>query len=139
MARPPKYNAARHKAICDDLRLGCSRTTAAELAGINRHTLTDWCERYPTFSADVDAAIASCKSTASRTIRQAILKGDVQSAFRYLALQERDEWQERKQLDIAIEFRKKAERMADALGIPADDLIHEAEAIAAGSWDTWTP
>lgn len=93
--RPPKYNAEVHAAIVANLRLGCSRTTAAELAGIDRGTFADWCERYPAFHHDVVKSIAECKRTAATTIRQAILKkNDVQSAFRYLAIQERSEWTE---------------------------------------------
>ena len=92
IGRPPKYGPELHKAIVDNLTLGCSRTTAAELAGIDRGTLEDWRERYPAFHRDVTHAIASCKRSAAATIRQSFLKGDTQSAFRYLALQERGEW-----------------------------------------------
>ena len=137
--RPPKYGPELHKQIIANLRLGCSRTTAAELAHINRITLMDWCTKYPTFSADVEEAVASCKRSAAATIRQSILKGDTQSAFRYLALQERHEWQERRQIEIAFDLRKKAERIASEIGVPVDDVIAEAEAVAAGSWDAWQP
>ncbi|MCC6315991.1 MAG: hypothetical protein IT337_18480 [Thermomicrobiales bacterium] len=131
--RPPKYNADVHKAIVDNLRMGCSRTTAAELAGINRITLTDWCAKYPTFSGDVEEAIASCKRTASATIRQAILKGDVQSAFRYLALQERSEWTETKDVNVtvAVTVEQVAERIAREEGLDPADVIAEAERILA--------
>lgn len=70
-----------------------SRTTAAELAGINRATLEDWRNKYPAFSNDVTEAMAKAKRRASVTIAKAIQLGDVNAAFRYLALQERDEWQ----------------------------------------------
>jgi hypothetical protein len=139
MARPPKYGPELHKGIVDNLRIGCSRTTAAELAGIDRHTLNAWCARYLPFRADVQAAIASCKRTASATIRTAILGGDTNAAFRYLGLQEREEWREIKELSLTIELRKKAERIADELGLSVDEVIAEAEAVATGAWDAWAP
>lgn len=91
---PPKYNKARHAEIVKSLEAGMSRTTAAELAGIHRTTLETWREVYPTFNDDVTKAIAKAKARATVTIIKAIQNGDAHSAFRYLALQERSEWQE---------------------------------------------
>lgn len=95
MARPTKYNKARHAEIVRGLTAGMSRTTAAELTGIDRGTLEEWRDRYPAFSRDVREAMAKAKGQASFTIAKAIRAGDVSAAFRYLALQERGEWQER--------------------------------------------
>jgi hypothetical protein len=136
MARPPKYNADVHKAIIESLRIGCSRTTAAELAGINRETLSAWCVRYPTFSGDVQEAIASCKRTAAATIRQSILKGDTQSAFRYLALQERHEWADANaavNVNVNVTLQRVAERIAALEGLDPEEVLAEAEQIMAGA------
>lgn len=125
--RPPKYDAAMHTAIVDSLKLGCSRTTAAELAGIDRGTLADWIDRYPAFRHDVTAAIASCKRAASATIRQAILNGDVQSAFRYLALQERSEWADTEQ---TVNVRHSGSIQRDDLAALTDTEVAALAAIA---------
>lgn len=97
--RPTKYSPQMHKAIIEYLEAGMSRTTAAELAGITRQTLTewagsppDWQGSYPTFSYDVKQAIAKAKSRATVTIANAIKDGDVNAAFRYLSYQEPEEW-----------------------------------------------
>lgn len=55
------------------------------------------------------------------------------------AAQDLGQWQDRKSVDITVTIRKKAEQLAGQLGISADELIAEAEAIAAGSWDAWSP
>lgn len=137
--RPPKYCAEIHKAIIANLEIGCSRTTAAELAGINRMTLETWRTKYPAFNSDVTEAIARAKRRATMTITTAIQKGDVQAAFRYLALQERAEWQEERNINVTLRIREKAQRIADELGIPVETVIAEAEAVAAGTWDAWSP
>ena len=141
--RPTKYSRAIHAAIVTNLEAGMSRTTAAELAGIARQTLNDWAGmppdwqgKYPTFSHDVRTAIARAKARATVTITKAIREGDVQAAFRYLALQEREEWGERKQVDVNVEIRQLAERIAAESGVDADELMAEAERIAAGAWGT---
>lgn len=97
--RPSKYGDAIHKAIVDELLLGSSRTTAAEMCGITLDTLNEWAGqpphwdgKFPEFSRDVRLAIAKVKRTASVTIRRSIQEGDVQAAFRYLAYQEPHEW-----------------------------------------------
>lgn len=92
MGRPPKYTKTIHAAIVKSLEAGASRTTAAELAGIHRNTLADWCETYPAFSSDVTKAIAQAKAKASITVANAIQNGDVNAAFRYLSYQEPEEW-----------------------------------------------
>lgn len=89
---PSKYNKARHAEIVRSLEAGLSRTTAAELAGIDRSTLEAWRDKYPTFSHDVRQAMAKAKARASVTVTQAIKSGDVNAAFRYLSYQEPDEW-----------------------------------------------
>lgn len=132
MARPPKYNATIHKEICDNLRLGCSRTTAAELAGIDRVTLQRWCESNVTFCRDVQEAIAAVKRSASMTIRQSFVKGDVQSAFRYLSYQERQEWSDADRtvnVNVNITLQAIAEKIAADQGLDPAEVMAEAERI----------
>ena len=42
-------------------------------------------------------------------------------------------------LNVTISIREKAEAIAAHLGVPVDDVLAEAEAIAAGAWDSWSP
>lgn len=80
--------------------------------------------------------MASCKRTASTTIRQSILKGDVQSAFRYLALQERAEWHESQSVNVnhsgEITFQNAIEKVAKAEGLDPAEVLAEAQLIVAG-------
>lgn len=100
VGRPPKYGEPIHTAICQALELGMSRTTAAEINGIDRSTLADWTVKYPAFSRDVVLAEAKAKRRATLTITTAIQKGDVNAAFRYLALKEREEWRESQDIKV---------------------------------------
>lgn len=38
-----------------------------------------------------------------------------------------------------VTIRQQAEQLAAALGTTADDLLADAQAIAAGSWESWSP
>lgn len=127
--RPSTYNKAKHEDICRNLTAGMSRTTAAELAGIDRSTLEAWRDKYPAFSRDVTEAIAKAKRRASFTIAKAIDNGDVNAAFRYLALQERDEWQERQKHEHAVTVRHEdlIQEVATKFGITPADLIAALE------------
>lgn len=100
--RPTKYSRAIHEAICRNLEAGMSRTTAAELAGINRLTLERWRDDNVAFCNDTQEAMAKAKARATVTITKAIRDGDVGAAFRYLALQERSEWAERASVDMNL-------------------------------------
>jgi hypothetical protein len=40
---------------------------------------------------------------------------------------------------ITIEIRQRAEQIAKKYGVPVEDVIAEAEAVAAGAWDSWSP
>lgn len=131
--RPPKYGPEIHAAICQNLEMGCSKTTAAELNGITRQTIWEWDEKYAPFSYDMRTAIAKAKRRATVTITTAISQGDTNAAFRYLALMERDEWREQRDVSVAISgeltIRQAAEQIAAEVGLTAEEVIHEAERI----------
>jgi hypothetical protein len=42
-------------------------------------------------------------------------------------------------VSITVELRQRAEQIASKYGVPVEDVIAEAEAIAAGAWDSWSP
>lgn len=137
--RPSLYTRARHRAIIADLENGASRTTAAELNGITLGTLTEWAGSppewkgsKPEFSRDVREAIAKCKRQAQHTIKAAMLTGDVNAAFRYLAYQEKNEWADTKgdiTVNVSVSVEEVAARLAKDLNLDPDDVIAEAEHI----------
>lgn len=51
-----KYNIKRQQIICDALRNGESRTTAAKRAGVDRDTMRNWMREFSAFSAAVKDA-----------------------------------------------------------------------------------
>lgn len=138
--RTPTYNAEIHAAIIRELDLGCTRTTAADIVGIHRETLRqwagsapDWQGKYPAFSADVRAAIGRCKRRASITVTQALQKGDVAAAFKYLSYQERDEWAD-KPSEVNVTHSgtitlQDAEQIAADTGLDVAEVMAEADRI----------
>lgn len=42
-------------------------------------------------------------------------------------------------VNITLEIRQRAEQIAAKYGVPVAVVIEEAEAIAAGAWDSWSP
>lgn len=42
-------------------------------------------------------------------------------------------------VNITLEIRQRAEQIAAKYGVPVAVVIEEAEAIAAGAWDAWSP
>lgn len=56
--RPSKYCKAVAARICRAVRRGCSRETAAALAGVSARTLYEWRDRIPQFSQGLKKADA---------------------------------------------------------------------------------
>jgi hypothetical protein len=46
---------------------------------------------------------------------------------------------DRATVNVNVTIREKAERMAAELGVPIDDLMSEAMAVAGEAWESWSP
>lgn len=116
-------------------------TAACNVEGIGRRTYYDWRETDPVFAQAADTAIeAGTDVLEDEAKRRAVgLSGSDTLLIFLLKARRPDKYRERHTIDLNVKIREKAEQMAEQLGIPADDLIAEAEAVAAGSWDAWLP
>lgn len=130
MARPTKRTPDVETAILNALRVGNTRTDAALAAGVSRGAIAEWCRRYPAFLSAVEKAEAEARlrfvgiiATAARTRWQA--------AAWFLERRVPAEWGRRESLDVAVDAKREAERLAGELdGVSVEDLIAEADRIA---------
>ena len=124
------------------LSQGYSITAACNAESIGRKTYYDWRKSDPAFAASADEAIeAGTDLLEDAARRRAVAPANSSDTLLIFLLKSRrpEKYRERATIDINLQIRKKAEEMANALGISADTLIAEAEAVAAGTWDTWSP
>lgn len=101
MSRPSKYTTERVTAILSDLRNGCTRTAAAECNGIQRETLYDWMERYPTFLTQVQMAESDAERAMTDIVRNAASGGDWKAALEWLKRRRPDDWSEVQKQEIS--------------------------------------
>lgn len=132
MARPSKRTPEVEAAILAALEIGNTRTDSAMAAGVHPSTLERWTRRYAGFRSDVERAEAKARmrmvgiiAVASQTTWQA--------AAWYLERRNPAEWGRRERLEVSIDARQEAERLARELGgVSADEILAEAERIASG-------
>ena len=130
MARPTKRTPEREAAIIRALEVGNTRTDASLGAGIDRHTFAAWCQRYPPFLAAVETAEALARQ---RFVGQVALAARTswQAAAWVLERRDPENWGRRERLEVAVEARREAERLAGELdGVSAEDLVAAADRIA---------
>ena len=91
MGRPPKYSIELQNQICEHLKQGATRTSAAEGCGISRDTFRDWLQRYPAFSGAVTRAEAEAELIHTRVLMRASSE-DWRASESWLKRRRRDEW-----------------------------------------------
>lgn len=131
MGRPSKYSKALADAICQALRMGNTRTAAYAYAGIDQNTFHRWMARFAPFREAVAKAEADAEVFCVAKIRQSINDGNTQDGKWWLERRRNQDWGRIDRVEVTL--RREAERLADAYGLDADELLREAERIAAGA------
>ncbi len=131
MARRSKYEPARVAKIIDAINLGATYELAAGYAGISPDTLTAWKDRYPDFSDMLREAEGRAATKWLAKIERA---ADIDWKAAAWKLERRHPTQYGKQseptnVNVTINMREAAERIAAENGIDPADLIAEAEHI----------
>ncbi len=127
--RPTKFTPITREAILQALRLGNTRTCAAEAAGIDHGTLSHWTARYPEFLTEVKKAEAEAQQRAVKVIVDAA-PTSWQAAAWLLERRHPNEWGKVDRIEITL--RDQAERLATELGVSVEEILREAELIANG-------
>lgn len=116
------------------LRQGYSVAAACKAEKIGRTAYYAWIKSDPEFAAAAEDAIeAGTDLLEDEAKRRATGPRGSDTLLIFLLKARRPEkYRERQQIDITIELRKKAEKMADQLGVSVDELIAEAQLLAEG-------
>jgi transposase len=132
VSRPSERTPERITAILSGIEGGLTETDAAQTAGISRGTLYNWKSEDP----DLIEAIAAAKSRFVRTLTALILQhaasrfpNSWQAAAWLLERRFPDDFGAKQRLEISIDVRKEAERLASEHGLNVDDVLREAEAV----------
>ena len=128
--RPRKRSAARQEVFLDALRQGASREAAAAAAGIDRTTAWRWAQDDPALAAEVEQACGQAEVMMTQRVFDA-----APSDWRAAAW-----WLERRRPETygrhagpTADFRKMAQRVADAEGFDVDELMEETLRVIANS------
>lgn len=103
-----KLNKVREESILDNLRLGSSRRSAAELSGVSARTLQRWIKRgeeaeseeWERFAHEVYKAEAIAEEHAVYLILEAAKKGDWRAAAWWLERRHPSQWSKRQHVAI---------------------------------------
>lgn len=127
--------------LLDKLAKGYSITAACKAEGIGRQSYYDWRNADSAFAAAADEAIESGTDLLEdEAKRRAVgLSGSDTLLIFLLKARRREKYSDKSTVDLNIQVREKAERIAAELGLSVDDVMAEAEAVAAGTWDAWRP
>jgi transposase len=128
VARPSKYTLETVAKIVQAIEQGASFEVAAAYASISYQTFNVWRKQFPEFSESIKGAEAQAEVTWLERIEAAAANGTWQAAAWKLERRYPDRWGRKERLELST--RREAERLAEELGLNADELIRVAEQIA---------
>lgn len=129
--RNSKMTDARVEAILSALRTGCTRRAAAAVGGIHPTTLYDWIGNDPTFLHAIERAEGEAEATFTAIVAKAAITSWQASAW-WLERRKYQDFARREKVEMVIDLRKEAERLAAESGLDPDAVLAEAEAIMRG-------
>lgn len=127
-----KLTDKRAQAALTALENGCTMQAAAGYAGVSRQALYGWMDRDPDFRAAVEQAQDKAESSFTAAVVAAVPK-NWQAAAWWLERRRHADYGRRDRVEMSIDIRTLAERVAGADGLDADQLIAEAERILASA------
>ena len=123
----------RMEAILTGLRLGMTRTAAAGACEVHYSTMARMVERDAEFRVAVENAEAWAESRFSAIVaRAAEDPKNWTAAAWWLERRHYQEYARRDRIDVRIDVKAEAEKLAEGLGLDADTVLAEATAILAG-------
>ena len=130
MARPSKYTPDVVGRIVQALELGATYEHAAAYGGVHYDTFHAWRREFSEFSEAIKAAEARAAVGWLDKIERAASEGNWQAAAWKLERRYPEAWGRREKVELST--RRAAERIAAEQGLDPDELIRQAERIAAG-------
>ena len=125
----PRRPKIGRPAALEALRHGNTRRAAAGAAGVNATTLYRWMED-ATFRNAVEAAEHAAERMYLAAVENAI--GDSwQAAAWWLERRKNDDYARRDKVDMTVDVKAEAKRIAAANGLDPDEVLAEAERVLA--------
>lgn len=131
--RPSKYSPLTTQTILDALEEGLPRRFACALAGISQDSLARWLDKYADFATAVAKSEAIAVQQALATIRRAGDDGSWQARAWQLERTHPQEFGRLDRLQIDVELRREAERIAIANGLDPNEVLVEAQRMLKAS------
>lgn len=130
MARRSALGTEQSAAAIRALEFGCTRDAAAGAAGVTRSTFYRWLDD-GTFRDAVEKAELKAEAAYTLAVQQAVPK-NWQAAAWWLERRRHESFGRRDRVDMTIDLRKEAERVAAESGMDVDAVLAEAQAIVDG-------
>lgn len=134
MGRRPRNSQVtdvRVAAILDALRFGCTRRAASGAAGISHATFYRMLDEDATLRDEVEKAEAEAERTYTSVVAQAS-GASWQAAAWWLERRKHEDYARREKVDMTVDLRREAERIAADSGLDPALVIAEAERVLAG-------
>jgi hypothetical protein len=130
----PKYTPERIEAILAALRTGQTRRAAAACADIGPTTFYRWLDEDDgTLRDAVEKAEAEAEAFYLRAVQTAAADPKTWTAAAWwLERRKYADYGRKDKVEMTIDLRKEAERIAAEQGLDPDEVLREAEAIMAG-------
>jgi hypothetical protein len=126
--RPSKLTEPRVEAILRAIEHGCTRQAAAGAGGVSRMTLYRWIEADDTLRDEVEKAEAKAEAAYTMAVANAVPK-NWQAAAWWLERRRHEDYGRREQIDMRIDLRAEAKRLAQELELNEDEVMAEVSAI----------
>lgn len=131
VGRHPKRSPERETAILNALRVGNTRRASASAGDISHETFYTWLEDL-TFLDAVKKAENEAEQRFLGQVAQAA-KTNWQAAAWWLERRKHEDFSRREKVDMTLDAKKDAERVAAGLGLDAEAVLAEAERIVKES------
>lgn len=132
MGRPTKRTPETEAVLVAALRAGNTRTDAVAVAGLSLDTLSVWGKDDPEFLGRIEKAEAEHRLSMLAKVVSAASES-WQAAAWFLERRDSEHYGRRDRVDMTLDFRKEAERIAAANGLDPDEVMAEAERVLAGA------
>lgn len=131
MVRPTGLGTKRSEAAIEAIRMGCTREAAAGVAGVTRMTLYRWIESDDTFRDEVLKAEQQAEAAYTYAVQQAVPK-NWQAAAWWLERRRHQSYGRRDRVEMTVDLRALAERVAAEDGLDPSEVMAEAERVLTG-------
>lgn len=129
--RKPKRSPEREQAILNHLTVGNTRRASHLAAGVSHQTFYNWLQD-ATFLDAVEKAEAAAEQRFLGQVAVAA-RTQWQAAAWWLERRRNAEYARHDRVDVSIDVRKEAERIAAEQGLDQDEVFAEMQAILRGA------